>query len=91
MVAGGTADLLQIVVLSSRPNTLLGAACPCIISLFQAEEDIFELIHPGIGKKERRVIVGNKAGTGDDCVPPVLKKIEKFCPDFFSSHENPLL
>jgi hypothetical protein len=82
MVAGGTADLFQIVVLPSRPNALLGAACPRIISLFQAEEDILELIHPGIGKKERRVIVGNKAGAADDGVPPVMKKIDKFYPDF---------
>jgi hypothetical protein len=82
MVAGGTSDLFQIVVLPPRPNTLLGAASPCIISLFQAEKDILELIHPGIGKKERRVIVRYKAGTGDDGVSPLMKKIYKFSPDF---------
>jgi hypothetical protein len=90
-MAGSAADLFQIVVLPPRPNTLLGAACPCIIALIQAEKNILELVHPGIGKEKRRVIVRNKAGTWDNGMPAVMKILEKFCPDFFACHENSYL
>jgi hypothetical protein len=90
MVSGSASNLLQIVVFSTRPNALLGAACPDIVAFFEAEENILELVHPCIGEEQRRVIVGNEAGTGDDGMSPVLEILKKQCPDFFACHENPL-
>jgi hypothetical protein len=77
MVTGSAAYLLQIVVFSPRPNALLRAACPDIIAFFQAEENVLELVHPGIGEEQRRIIVGNKAGTGDNGMPPVMEILKK--------------
>jgi hypothetical protein len=91
MMAGGAADLFQVVVFPPRPDAFLGAACPDVVAFFQAEENILELVHPGIGEEERRVIMGNNAGTRDDGMSTVMKKLEKFCPDFVTCHENPYI
>jgi len=87
-MTGGAADLFQVVVLAPRADALLGTARPDIVSLFQAEKDVLELVHPRIGEEKGRIIVWNEAGTGNDGMPALMEILEELCPDFSTCHEN---
>jgi len=58
MMSGRIADILEVVVLSSGPNTTLAGCGPVIIPLVLSHEDRFKLDHSGIGKQQRRVVCG---------------------------------
>ena len=53
-------DFVQIVVLAAGPRALLRRGGTHVVAFLQAEEDILELIHPGVGKKQARVISGQE-------------------------------
>ena len=50
MMACRVADIIEIVMLASRPNTPLRGDRPVIRSFIMTEKYIFELHHPCIGK-----------------------------------------
>ncbi len=56
----GVADLLEIVVLSPGPNTLLTGSGPEVVTLFLAQEDALELDHARVGKQQRGVVGGDQ-------------------------------
>lgn len=44
-------------MLTTRTYTTLRGGCAGIITLVEAKENILELVHPGVGKQQSRVIV----------------------------------
>jgi hypothetical protein len=58
VVARGLADLIQVVVLAPGAHAFLRRRGARVVALFHPEKDILELVHPGIGEKQRRVISG---------------------------------
>jgi len=44
---------------TANPQAFLDGSRPGVGPFFQPQEDVFKLVHPGVGKKQRRVIFGN--------------------------------
>ena len=49
-MTAGMADFIQIVVFPACPNAFLGARGSDVAALFASEENVLELVHPGIDK-----------------------------------------
>src|SRR5207244_9654350 len=78
MVAVGEANVLEIVVLAAGAHTLLRRSRPCVIALFQAEEDVLELVHPRVGKQQRGIGMGNERRRTDLSVSLLDEVVQKF-------------
>ena len=74
VMARRPAHVFKVVVLAPGPYALLRTAGPGVVPLFQPEEAILELVHAGIGKHERGIILGDDARAGHHRMSPVSKK-----------------
>src|ERR1700722_2254237 len=77
MVPPRKPDVLEIIMLAPRPHTLLARRRPRIVPLLVAEKDILKLIHPRIGKQQRRVVRRHQRRRVHPAVPLALKKPQK--------------
>jgi len=55
----GKTYIIQIIVLPAGPDTFLRTGSSFIRDVSLTGEDVFKLIHPGIGKKKSRVVMRN--------------------------------
>ena len=78
------ADVLQIVVLAARAHALLRARRPRVVALLRAQEDVLELIHPRVGKQQRRIVRRHQRRRVHAAVPLALKKPQKIFPNLAS-------
>ncbi len=53
---GRLANLIQVVVLAAGPDAFLRAYSPLIIAFFVTEKHVLELVHPGVNKKQGRIV-----------------------------------
>ncbi len=51
------AHVFEIIVLAAGSHTLLRSGSTLVINLALPQEDILELVHPGIGKEQGRIIM----------------------------------
>ena len=56
VVAGGVADIVQVVVLAARPHAFLGGGRARVWPLFCPGEHVLELDHAAVGEQQRRVV-----------------------------------
>ena len=71
-------DLLQVVVLAADPHALLDRRRPFVAPRLEAEEDVLELIHPGVGEEEGRIVLGQERRARErSCGPCAAKKSRK--------------
>ncbi|MNQ71228.1 hypothetical protein D3C85_858900 [compost metagenome] len=86
VVTRGVTDVLQVVVLAAGAHALLAGGRTGVGALFQAEEAVLELVHPGVGEQQRRVVARNQ-GTGSDTgVPLLFEEAEESFTDFSAFH-----
>src|ERR1700675_2646591 len=62
-MAIGEADVFKVVVLAARADAFLAGRSLVVIAPLEAEEDVLELVHPGIGEKQRRVVLRDERRT----------------------------
>jgi hypothetical protein len=86
MVVRGRTHILQVIMLATDPHTLLGIRRPGILPLFQAKEDVFELIHPGVGEQQSGIITRYQRVAGYDGVVFAGEEIEKSLPNLCAGH-----
>src|ERR1700675_258618 len=84
-MAIGEADVFKVVVLAARADAFLAGRSLVVIAPLEAEEDVLELVHPGIGEKQRRVVLRDERRAADDAVPPLLEEAEKHASDFVAA------
>ena len=60
VVAGGPADVFQVVMLAAGAHAFLRRGGPHVAALFVAEETVLELVHAGVGEEQRRIVVGDQ-------------------------------
>ena len=48
-------DIIEVIMLATRSQTLLDTCSPFYGSLFVTQKNVLELVHAGIGKEECRV------------------------------------
>ncbi len=77
MVTRSVTHVFQIVMLTTGTHTTLRGRGSHIITFVQPQENILELVHPGIGKQQRRIIVWHQRTTGDDLMSFTMEKVEK--------------
>ncbi len=77
MVTIRKTDVLKVVMLTARANTLLRRRCTPVVSLLQTKEDVFELVHSGVGEEKRGIVRGNERRRMDLFMSILNKKVEE--------------
>ena len=57
---GRLSHLIQVVMFTAGAEAFLRRTSADVIALFDPEKDVFELIHPGVGEKQRGIVRGQK-------------------------------
>ena len=71
VVPGGLAHVVQIVVLAARPYAFLAGGGAGRRGILDPDENVLELVHAGVGKQKRRVVLGDDRGAVRGHMPPV--------------------
>ena len=87
-MAGGVADVLEVVVLAAGTHTLLAACGAGVGPLVKAEKNVFELVHPGVGEQQRRVAVRHQRARGHHGVALAGEEVEELLADLAAVHLN---
>ena len=77
------AHLLQVVVLATDAETLLGVGAAAGLGVTAAQDDVLPLVHAGVGKHKGGVVLDDHRGRGDDEVAFRLKELLERIADFF--------
>ena len=77
VVALGEAHVFEVVVFAAGADAFLGGGGAVVVALFEAQEDVFELVHAGVGEEQRGVAVGYERTAADAAVAFALKEAEK--------------
>ena len=77
MVAIGEAHVFEVIVLAAGANALLGRSRALVIALLDSEENVFELVHACIRKKQSGVADGHKRRAAHYPVAVLREEIQK--------------
>src|SRR5579871_1261281 len=91
VVAAGVADVIEIVVFAAGADAFLGAGGTGVVALFLAEEDVFELVHAGVGEQQSWVVGGHQRRAADHAVAARGEIIEELTADLRPSHWRSLI
>ena len=86
VMAARVADVLEIVVLAAGAHAFLRGGGAGVVALLQAEEDVLELVHAGVGEQQRRVVGRDERGAADHAVAAGGEKVEEFLADLMTCH-----
>ena len=86
VMAARVANVIQIVMLAAGADALLRRRRARILALFLAQEDVLELVHPGVGEQQRRIVAGHERRASDHAVATFGEIIEKLLADLGPSH-----
>ena len=89
VVARRRSDVLQVVVLPAHAHALLRGRRPLVIPLLTAQEQVLELVHPGVGEQQRRVVGRDEGRAGDDLVALAREEVEERGADLVRGHNTP--
>ena len=81
-MAIGEADVFEVVVLASGAHAFLRRGGAGVVAVLEAEEDVFELVHAGVGEEQRGVVGRNERGGVDDLVSLLLEEAQKHGTNF---------
>ena len=84
----GEADVFQIVVLAAGAHALLRSRCPRVVALFEAEEDVLELVHSRVGEEQRRVVCRDERRGVHLAVPLLNEEVQKLAADFIAGEHG---
>ena len=76
-MAVGKADIFQVVVFSAGADALLAGGGAFVVALFEAEEDVLELVHSGIGEEQRGIVGGNERRAAHDFVAALFEEAQE--------------
>ncbi len=82
VVAIGEAHVLQVVVLAAGAHALLRRGGAVVVALLQAEEDVLELVHAGVGEQQRGVVGRDERGGVDFLVSLGDEIVQKHAANF---------
>src|SRR5438105_2210392 len=80
----GAADILEIVVLAAGANAFLRRRCARVVALLTAEENVFELIHAGVGEEQRGIARGDERRAGHFAMAVANEVVEELSADLVS-------
>ena len=82
VMAVGEADVFEIVVLAAGADAFLAGGGALVVALLEAEEDILELVHPGVGEEQRGIVRRDERGAAHDAVAALFEEFQKCFADF---------
>ena len=85
VMAVGEADVFEVVVFSAGAHAFLAGGGGFVVALLEAEENVLELIHPGVGEKQRGIVGGDERRAAHDAVAALFEKFQKCFADFVAS------
>src|ERR1700677_4731242 len=85
VMAVGEAYVFQVVVLAAGADTFLRGGGAGVVALFQAEEDVFELVHPGVGEEQRGIVGRNQRRRVDLFVAFFDEEVQELAADLRTS------
>lgn len=77
VVASGITDVLQVIMFTTGAYAALCRGGTAIAALIDAKENIFKLVHPGVGKQQCRIVVRHQGAAVHHLVALTVIKIEK--------------
>src|SRR5690606_18871966 len=81
VVAGGVADLVEIVVLAAGAYAALRGRRACAAALLRAQEHLLELDHAGIGEQQGRVVARHQRAGGHHLMALAAEELEEIPAD----------
>jgi hypothetical protein len=88
VVARRVADVLEVVVLAAGADALLRGRRAQVGPLVEAEEDVLELVHAGVGEQQCRVVMWHERTRGNDLVALGFEEPEELLADFSTFHRR---
>jgi len=67
-------------------DTFLRGGGAGVVALFQAEEDVLELVHPGVGEEQCGIAVWNERRAADAAMAFGLKELQEHLADLIAGH-----
>ena len=81
-MAIGEADVLQIVVFAAGAHAFLRRGGARVVALLDAEKNVLELVHPGVGEQQRGVVLRDQRRRVDNLVPLLLEEAQEHGTNF---------
>ena len=88
VMAVGEADVFEIVVLASGADAFLRSGGAGVVALFGAQEDVFELVHAGVGEQQGGVIGWNQRGAVHLAVSLLDEKVQEHASNIISGRHT---
>ncbi len=85
VMAIGEADVFEVVVLAAGADAFLAGGGAVVVALLEAEENVLELVHPGVGEEQRGIVLRDERGAAHDAVAALLKESEEGAANFVTS------
>jgi hypothetical protein len=86
VVARRVAHVLQVVVLAAGADALLARRRARVGPLVEAQEHVLELVHPGVGEQQRRVVARHHRARGHDLVALGREEVQEGRADLGGFH-----
>ena len=86
MVAERRSDVVQVVVLAAHAHHLLRRGRARVLALLAPQKQVLELIHPGVGEEQRRVVRRHEGRAGHHAVAVLLEVFQERRPDLVRRH-----
>ncbi len=84
-MAVGEADIFQVVVFSAGADTFLASGGALVVALFEAKEDVLELIHARVGEEQRGIVVRDERRAAHHAMSALFEIFQKCFADFVAS------
>ena len=86
LVAGGVADVFQVVVLAAGAHAFLRADGAVVVAFFTAQQHVLKLHHAGVGEQQGGVVLRDQWGALDDAVAARLEKAPERLANVLTGH-----
>ncbi len=77
VVAGGAADVFQVVVLAAGADAFLRGGGAYVVALLSSQKQVLELVHPRVGEEQGGVVLRHEAGAGHKRVAAGLEVVQE--------------
>ena len=78
VMAVGEADIFEIVMFAAGADAFLRSCGAVVVARFEAEKDVFELVHSGVGEEQRGVVRRDERGRVDLFVSALDEIVQEF-------------
>src|SRR5579863_10326533 len=82
------ADIFQVVMLAAGPHAFLRTRRARVFALVEAQENVLELIHSGVGEQQSRVVRRHERRTAHDTMAALTEKFQERAADFIAAWQN---